>query len=104
MTKFEMVIEISRETKLKQVDVAKIVQSTLDQITAALVAGERIELRDFGVFEIQQRQARVGRNPRVSGSEFQIPARSVVKFKAGKRMREETARHSPIELEGVAES
>jgi len=66
-----------------------VVQRTLDGITRALANGEKVELRNFGVFEVKVRKARIGRNPNAPSTDVPIPARSVVKFKAGKEMRAE---------------
>ena len=88
LTKRDLVIRISDEMNLIQQDVTKIVQKTLDHITADLVAGKNVELRNFGVFEVKLRKPRVGRNPKNPGTDVPIPARAVVKFTAGKEMRE----------------
>jgi nucleoid DNA-binding protein len=56
-------------------------------ITEALAKGDKVELRNFGVFEVKVRKARIGRNPNVPATDVPIPQRSVVKFKAGKQMR-----------------
>lgn len=88
MTKRDLVVRISNETNLIQQDVLIVVQKTLDYITEALVKGETVELRNFGVFEVKLRKPRVGRNPNDPGRDVQIPARAVVKFKPGKEMRE----------------
>jgi nucleoid DNA-binding protein len=69
--------------------VFEVVQKTLDGITRALASGQKVELRNFGVFEVKVRKARVGRNPNAPSTDVPIPARSVVKFKAGKEMRAE---------------
>jgi nucleoid DNA-binding protein len=66
-----------------------VVQKTLDGIAHALANGQKVELRNFGVFEVRVRKARVGRNPNAPSTDVPIPARSVVKFKAGKEMRAE---------------
>ena len=92
MTKRDLVIRISNETNMIQQDVLMVVQKTLDYITEALVKGETVELRNFGVFEVKLRKPRVGRNPNDPGKDVQIPARAVVKFKPGKEMREEVLR------------
>jgi nucleoid DNA-binding protein len=89
MTKRDLVIRISNETNLIQQDVLTVVQRTLDYITDALVRGETVELRNFGVFEIKLRKPRIGRNPNDPDKDVQIPARAVVKFKPGKEMREQ---------------
>jgi nucleoid DNA-binding protein len=89
LTKRELVLAISEETGMRQQHVQKVVQRTLDRIAKALVGGDKVELRNFGVFEIKIRKARVGRNPNAPAEDVPIPARSVVKFKAGKQLRAE---------------
>lgn len=88
MTKRDLVARISDQTGLTQVDVAKVVEKTFDNITETLSRGEGIELRNFGVFEVRQRKPRVGRNPSDPTKQYPIPARAVVKFKPGKEMKE----------------
>ena len=89
LTKRALVIRISNETGLGQQEVFGVVQKTLDYITEALAKGDKVELRNFGVFEVKVRKARVGRNPNKPETDVPIPARSMVKFKAGKEMRAE---------------
>ncbi len=89
VTKRDLVIRISNDTGLIQQDVMAVVQKTLDYITEALVKGQNVELRNFGVFEVKLRRPRVGRNPNAPDKDIAIPARSVVKFKPGKEMREQ---------------
>ena len=60
-----------------------------------MAKGQTVELRNFGVFEVKVRKARVGRNPNAPATDVPIPARSVVKFKPGKEMREEVIKLSP---------
>jgi len=86
MTKKDIVLKVSDETNLKQIDVKKVVQKTFDCIVEALVRGENIELRNFGVFKIKQRKSRTGRNPR-TGEVVPLPPRKVVVFKAGLEMK-----------------
>ena len=88
MTKNDIVTKISEETGIIKEDVYAVVQKTLDNITQALVDGENIEIRGFGVFEVCVRKSRIGRNPNKPTETFQIPERKVVKFKAGKKMKE----------------
>ena len=95
MTKRDLVIRISNDTNLIQQDVLTVVQKTLDYVTEALIKGETVELRNFGVFEVKLRKPRVGRNPNDPGKDVQIPARAVVKFKPGKEMREAVLRLTP---------
>jgi nucleoid DNA-binding protein len=89
LTKRDLVIRISDETGLGQQQIVDVVQKTLDYITQALAKGDKVELRNFGVFEVKVRKARVGRNPNKPETDVPIPARSMVKFKAGKEMRAE---------------
>lgn len=86
MTKRDLIIRISKETGLIQQDVLAVVQKMLDYITEALAAGDHIEFRDFGIFDVKLRRARVGRNPNRPENTIQIPPRKVVKFKPGRKM------------------
>lgn len=87
LTKRDLVVRISNETGMVQQDVLNVVQRTLDHLTETLAKGEAVELRNFGVFEVKLRKARVGRNPNRPERDVPIPARAVVKFKAGKEMK-----------------
>jgi len=87
MTKRELVMRIAKETGLNQQDVYAVVQKTLDYIVESLVRGEKVEFRNFGVFEVQERKARIGRNPNRPSQVVTIPQRRVVKFKPGRIMR-----------------
>ena len=87
MTKKDIVLKVSDETGKKQIDVKKIVQKTFDCIVEALVRGEKIELRNFGVFKVKQRKSRTGRNPRTN-EVIPVPPRKVVVFKAGLEMKQ----------------
>lgn len=95
LTKRDLVIRISEETGLIQQDVLKIIQKTLDYISEALAKGDKVELRNFGVFEVKVRKARIGRNPNAPENDVPIPERSVVKFKPGKEMRAEVIKLTP---------
>ncbi len=97
MTKRDIVVRISEETDLQQQKVLEIVQKTLDYIAEALARGKKVELRNFGVFEVKVRKARIGRNPNAPETDVPIPRRAVVKFKAGKEMRELVLRLTPDE-------
>ena len=87
MTKRDLVVRISEQTELIQLDVLEVVKLTLKQIADALANGDKVELRNFGVFEVKTRKARIGRNPNSPEKDVPIPQRSVVKFKPGKDMR-----------------
>ncbi|MBR4372696.1 MAG: integration host factor subunit beta [Victivallales bacterium] len=95
MTKRDLVIRVARQANMKQSDVMDIIQLTLDTITEELAAGNNIEFRNFGVFEVLTRKARVGRNPNSPKQEVKIPERAVVKFKPGKEMRKLVVKLSP---------
>ena len=87
MTKKEIVKTISEEIGLTQLKTKEIVQKTFDAIVEALVEERRIELRNFGVFEVKKRAARKARNPR-TGTRVDVPTKFVVTFKPGKEMEE----------------
>src|SRR5215475_10786094 len=95
LTKRDLVIRISSETGLIQQQVMDVVQKTLDYISEALSKGDKVELRNFGVFEVKVRKARIGRNPNAPATDVPIPERSVVKFKAGKEMRTQVFKLPP---------
>ena len=86
MTKKDIVLKIAAETGVKQIDVKKVVQRTLDHIIASLERNETVELRNFGVFKVRQRRGRLGRNPR-TGQEVPVPPKKVVVFKPGLLMK-----------------
>ncbi len=86
LTKKELVITISKETGIAQVDVKRVVQQTLYHLIEGLKAGRTVELRNFGVFKIRQRAPRRGRNPK-TGQEVPVPSKRVVVFKPGLLMR-----------------
>ena len=88
MTKKEIVKAISEQMKLTQLQTKEIVQKTFEAIVDTLVTEGRIELRNFGVFEVKKRAARKARNPR-TGDRVNVPEKYVVTFKPGKRMEEE---------------
>jgi len=95
MTKRDLVLRISNETNFSQQEVLEVVQKTLNYITEALAKEDTVELRNFGVFEVKVRKARIGRNPNAPAHDVPIPPRAVVKFKAGKEMREAVIKLSP---------
>jgi nucleoid DNA-binding protein len=87
VTKKEIVKTISDEIGLTQLKTKEIVQKTFDAIVETLVEDRRIELRNFGVFEVKKRAARKARNPR-TGDKVYVPEKFVVTFKPGKEMEE----------------
>jgi integration host factor subunit beta len=87
VTKKEIVKQISDRLGLPQLKTKEIVQQTFDAIVETLLETGRIELRNFGVFEVKQRKARKARNPR-TGDKVDVPPKNVVTFKPGKEMEE----------------
>jgi integration host factor subunit beta len=96
ITKKELVNRIADSTKQTKVVVKEIVQRFLDEVIAELAAGNRLEFRDFGVFEVKGRAARRAQNPRTL-QKVQVPAKRVVKFKVGRVLRERIS-EEPEEL------
>ena len=94
MTKRDLVVRISNDTGMIQQDVLAVVQRALDILAESLAQGQTVELRNFGVFEVKLRKARVGRNPNAPENDVRIPPRAVVKFKPGKQLRGEVLKLS----------
>lgn len=87
-TKKQLIQYISQEKDIHPSDVRHVIQSFLDKMTECLSKGDRLEFRDFGVFEVVQRKQKVGRNPKKASVPIVIPARKAVKFTPGKKMRQ----------------
>ena len=87
ITKKELVNRISEQTGLTKVVVKDVLQRFLDEIIEELAQGNRLEFREFGVFEVRERAARRAQNPRTL-EKVDVPAKKVVKFKVGRLMRE----------------
>jgi integration host factor subunit beta len=87
VTKKQLVNSISQEKGIHPNDVRHVIQAFLDKMTDCLSSGDRLEFRDFGVFEIVRRKQKVGRNPKNAKVAIVIPARRAVKFTPGKKMR-----------------
>ena len=98
MTKRDLVVRIASETGLVQQQILEVVQKTLDYISQAVAEGKNVELRNFGVFEVKVRKARIGRNPNAPATDVPIPPRAVVKFKPGKEMREAVLKLTPQQI------
>jgi len=97
VTKKEIVKKISEDIGLTQLKTKDIVQRTLDAIIHTLVSEGRIELRNFGVFEVKRRAPRKARNPRTGDKVF-VPPKNVVTFKPGKEMEELVRKMNPEDL------
>ncbi len=87
VTKKELIDQIAESTQAKRILVKQIIQSFLDEITEQLRKGNRLEFRDFGVFETRIRTARVAQNPKTL-ERVNVPAKRTVKFKMGRLMRD----------------
>jgi integration host factor subunit beta len=88
ITKKELIDRIAERTQAKRVAVKRIIQTFLDEITKELCENDnRLEFRDFGVFETRTRAARVAQNPKTL-ERVEVPAKRTVKFKMGRLMRE----------------
>ena len=86
VTKKELVDRIAERLKRKRVVVKEVIQAFLDEVTRELGRGNRLEFRDFGVFEIRERAARVAQNPKTL-QRVRVPAKRAVKFKMGRLMK-----------------
>ena len=87
ITKKELVDRITKRTQYKHGTVKTIMQQFLDEIATELARNNRLEFRDFGVFEVKERAARTAQNPKTL-EKVQVPAKRAVKFKMGRIMRE----------------
>lgn len=88
MTKKELVNKISRDTGLSDEDVYAVVQRALDLISEAIVKGETVQFRNFGIFKVRWHKPKQGRNPHRPEQVVPIPARPTIKFKPGKKLQE----------------
>ena len=87
ITKKQLINSISQEKGIHPNDVRQVIQAFLDKMTDYLSSGDRLEFRDFGVFEVVERKQKIGRNPKNASVPILIPARNAVKFTPGKKMR-----------------
>jgi nucleoid DNA-binding protein len=100
VTKKEIIKQISEEIELTQLKTKEIVQKTFDAIVETLIQEGRIELRNFGVFEVKMRKARKARNPR-TGAKVDVDPKKVVTFKPGKEMEERVRAEARLPRENV---
>ncbi len=92
VTKKELAYRIAERKRVKKVIVKTILQQFLSEIIRELAAGNRLEFREFGVFEVKTRAARKARNPR-TGDRVQVPKKAIVHFKAGRAMKQAVLRN-----------
>ena len=90
ITKKELIDRIAETTQAKRVVVKRIIQSFLDEVIAELAKDNRLEFRDFGVFETRTRAARVAQNPKTL-ERVQVPEKRTIKFKMGRLMKQKLA-------------
>ena len=90
MNKTELVASVAEKSGITKKDAERVVNAALDTITASLIAGEKVQLSGFGIFEVKQREARVGRNPRTKEA-IEIPASRQPVFKASKALKDAVA-------------
>jgi integration host factor subunit beta len=104
ITKKDLVDRIAEQTSQRRMVVKQIVQQFLDDIIRELANGNRLEFRDFGVFEIRERAARIAQNPKTL-QQVPVPRKRTVKFKVGRLMKERlTLDGQPVEDEAQAAS
>ena len=91
MNKTELVAAVAEKTGLTKKDAERVVNATMDTITQSLCKGEKVQISGFGIFEVKEREARVGRNPRTKEA-IEIPASKVPAFKASKTLKDVVAK------------
>ena len=91
MNKAELVSAVAEKAGLSKKDSEKAINAAFESITETLAAGEKVQLVGFGAFEVKERNARIGRNPRTK-EEIEIPASRVPAFKAGKALKDAVAK------------
>ena len=91
MNKTELAAVVAQKTGLTKKDAERVLNATLETVTECLVKGEKVQLSGFGIFEVKEREARVGRNPRTKES-IQIPASRQPAFKASKSLKDTVAK------------
>ena len=96
ITKKELIDRIAERTQAKRVTVKSVIQAFLDEITRELGENNRLEFRDFGVFETRTRAARVAQNPKTL-ERVDVPAKRMVKFKMGRLMRQNLCNSATLE-------
>jgi integration host factor subunit beta len=87
VTKKDLVNQISLEKNIHPNEVRHIIQAFLDKMMDSLAQGDRLEFREFGIFDVVRRKQKIGRNPKKASVSIVIPSRNAVKFTPGKKMR-----------------
>ena len=91
MNKTDLVAAVAQKTGLTKKDAERVVNATVDTIAENLIKGEKVQISGFGIFEVKEREARIGRNPRTKES-IQIPASRQPAFKASKTLKDSVAK------------
>lgn len=91
MNKTELIAVVAERTGVTKKDAERVVSATFDTIAAQLAAGEKVQVTGFGIFEVKEREARVGRNP-LTGEAIQIAASRTPAFKPGKALKDSVAK------------
>ena len=91
MNKTELIAAVAEKTGMTKKDAERVINATFESITASLVAGDKVQVSGFGIFEAKKREARVGRNPRTKET-IQIPATKLPAFKASKTLKDAVAK------------
>lgn len=87
MNKTELIAAVAEKTGMTKKDAERVINATIETITASLVKGDKVQISGFGIFETKKREARVGRNPRTKET-IQIPATRLPVFKASKALKD----------------
>ncbi len=90
MNKAELIDAVAKSTKNSKVNVEEILNALMAAVQTSLVKGDNVQLIGFGTFAVEQRAARIGRNP-ATGKELKIPAKKVAKFKVGSKLKDAVA-------------
>lgn len=101
ITKKELIDRIAERTGNKRVVVKRIIQNFLDEVIGELSQGNRLEFRDFGVFEVKARAPRIAQNPKTM-EKVKVPAKATVKFKVGRMMKIRLHDEQEVVLDGKA--
>ena len=91
MNKIELIAAVAEKTGMTKKDAERVINATLETVTASMVAGDKVQISGFGIFEVKAREARVGRNPRTKET-IQIPATRLPAFKASKALKDAVAK------------
>lgn len=98
MIKADIIKQVARELEMNDKEALAVVDGILESLKDTICEHRRLEIRDFGVFQVKTRKERIGRNPR-DKMEYPIPARQVVTFKIGKELKLQSQNNGPSEIQ-----